>query len=94
MGSYRTEGLGKAGRGEGTGILAPSSVWVLSPQEPGEQTREGGERGKGSKRNGINHSYIKHRQELDRQVADKRWVEELCEQQPAKQVSQRPRAEQ
>lgn len=72
MGSYRTEGLGKAGR-EGWASSATVSVGTKST-EPGKYKGLQGSRKK--------------------QAADKRWVEELCEQQSGKQVGQRPRAKQ
>lgn len=72
MGSYRTEGLGKAGR-EGWASSATVSVGTKST-EPGKYKGLQGSRKK--------------------QAADKRWVEELCEQQSGKKVGQRPRAKQ
>lgn len=84
MVSYRTEGLGKAGR-EGWASPATVSVGTKST-EPGED--------KGLEGSRKRQQMERHRQELDRQAADKRWVEEPCEQQSGKQVSQRPRAKQ
>lgn len=71
------------------GILQNRGAWKGTERGMGflslESTKGWREAGRDSRRN---------RQELDRQAADKRWVEELCEQPSGKQVSQRPRAKQ
>lgn len=88
-----TEQRGSERQQERDGLPQPQLVWAPSPQRL-ESTKDWKEAGRDSRRNGTSRIYIKHRQELDRQAADKRWVEELCEQQSGKQVSQRPRAKQ
>lgn len=79
-----TEQRGLARQGERDGLPQPQLVWAPSPQSL-ESTKGCRKAGRDSRRN---------RQELEKQAADKRWVEELCEQQSGKQVGQRPRAKQ
>lgn len=91
MGSYRTERLRKAGR-EGWASPATVSVGTKST-EAGEYKGLEGSRKRQQKERHKPHLY--QAQTGARQTAaDKRWVEELCEQQSGKQVSQRPRAKQ